>query len=274
MSCYYPLIGLPHGITSSVTYSSHTLNQRAGSSRVPHQHAVDLALFGVSAGRWQLRGRHPVGAPGDVVVTSADQGLAPGELEVCVPVARDIVLEPSPTELPLPLSKRIDRSPVAERCSLSFAWRGISSAYQGEYPVRMAELSRGTLVSFDPLLQSDPAVGTNLVCVVNLCRRLDDAVHSLECFDALARTLIRAVPYRSNTCCLIEFDAATAAAGPVVFRTTGSVGIPIFLTLSRPDLPPSMSVEHTHPPTEMFWDHDRLPGSRRIKATWLSAALR
>jgi hypothetical protein len=274
MSCYYPLIGLPHGITSSVTYSSHTLNQRAGSLRVPHQHAVDLALYRVSDGRWQLRDRLPLAAPGEVVVTSSGQGLAPGELLVCVPVARDAVLEPSPAELPLPLSKRIDRSPVAERCSLSFAWRGISSAYQGEYPLRMAELSRGTLVSFDPLLQSDPAVGTNLVCVVNISRRVDDTLHSLECFDAGTRRLIRAVPYRSNSCCLIEFDAAAVAAGPLVFRSTGSLGIPIFLTLSRPDLPPSMSVEQTHPPTEMFWDRDRLPGSRRLKATWLAAALR
>lgn len=274
MSCYYPLFGLPHGLHSSVTFSSHTLNQRIALGSTPRQHHLDLALYGNGDGGWRLRDRRPVPRPGGLVLDSRTYGLAPGDLLVCVPVPREQSLAAFSEQLPAPASKRIDRAPVAERCSLAFGWRGIESAYQGEYPLRMAELGSGTFFSGNPLLAADPAVGTNLVVLVSITRRDDPTLTSVELFEAGGRRLLRRIPHRRNRCTVIEVPPALVSTGELFLRCTQTVAIPIFLSLSSPDRPASMSVEHTHPPTELFWERDRLAGSRRIKATWLGARLR
>jgi hypothetical protein len=71
----------------------------------------------------------------------------------------------------------------------------------------------------------------------------------------------------------VEVSPGEAARGELFCRSTTSLGIPIYITLSRQDLPASMSVEHTHPPTEICTERDRLSGSRAIKSTWLGSTL-
>jgi len=273
MTCYYPLLGLSQGIVASLTYSGHTHNQRTSEALQPLAHQVDLAIYGIREGRWHCLDRLPLPPAEDLSVTSAHYGLQPGELLVGVPLARGEVPDPADPQLPLPYSKKVDRSPVAERCSLGFHWRGVTSSYQGEYPLRMAQLGRGTLLGFDPLLQSGATVGMNLLCLVNLCRAHDDRAHSLEGFDALTLKRRFTRSYRTNSCCLVEISPVEAASGELFCRSTTSLGIPIFITLSRQDLPASMSVEHSHPPTEMFTERDRQRGSRMIKSTWLGKTL-
>jgi hypothetical protein len=273
MTCYYPIIGLPRGIVSSLTYSTLTHNQRTSHSIRPHAHELDLALYAPRAEGWRCLDRFALPSAGDLSIRSSDYDLGPGELLVGVPLDRHATPDPADPLLPLPCSKKVDRSPVAERCSLGFSWRGVRSSYQGEYPVRMAQLGGGTLLSFDALLQSGAAVGLNLLCLVNLRRSFDGGQHSLELFDARSRRRLRSVPYRSNSCCVVEITPEEAAGSELFVRSTSSLGIPIYLTLSREDLPASMSVEHTHPPTELFSERDRLRGSRMIKGSWLGLSL-
>lgn len=274
MSCYYPLLGLPEGIDASLSYSSHTLNQRAGKPHaLPLQHQRDLALYGIEAGGWVLRDRLAVPTHGDRLVRASTYGLAPGELLVAVPVKHDTILETRPALLPLPSSKRVDRSPVAERCNVAFHWRGISSSYQGEYPLRMAELVGGSFLSFDPLLKPDPAVGRCLVVLMSISRRHEPGELPLELFAASSRRLLATLNHHRNSCSLVEVPEGGWGAGALGMRGSGWVGIPIVLRFSRAAAPPSMSVEHTHPPTELFWEQDRLPGSGHVKRTWLSMKL-
>jgi len=273
MTCYYPLLGLSQGVVSSLTYSCHTHNQRTAEALRPQAHGADLAIYGIREGAWHCLDRLPLPPEEDLTVTSRDYGLQSGELLVAVPLARAEVPDPAEPLLPLPYSKKVDRSPVAERCSLGFHWRGVSSSYQGEYPLRMAQLERGTLVSFDPLLQTGATVGMNLLCLVNVCRAADESPHTLEGFDALTLQRRFSRTYRKNSCCLVEISPGEAASGELFCRSTTTLGIPIYITLSRQDLPASMSVEHTHPPTEMFSERDRLLGSRAIKSTWLGSVL-
>lgn len=276
MTCYYPLPGLPQGIVSSLTYSVFTLNEATGAIRPPQRHRLELALYRRpdSGSTWTLVDRLNSDACGDIVARSDDYGLAAGDLLVAVPVPQELVSEPHPDLLPLPASKRVDRAPVAERCSLAFHWRGISSSYQGEFPLRMAELSHGTMVSFDPLLHASVPGARTLVCVVNISRRDDGTPLGLEVFEAHTRRLLQTIPWRRNACGLVELPDGAEPDAELVFRSTDAVGIPIFLTLSGAESPASMSVEHTHPPTELFWEQDRLAGSRALKTTWLGASLR
>ncbi len=274
MSCYYPLIGLPRGIASSLRFSSRTLNQQLRPGHDHDHHHLDLALYRPLEDCWELIERQPIPATGDVELRSETYDLSPGELLVAVPVVRDSSLLQAPVDLPPPASKRIDRAPVAERCSLSFRWRGVESSYQGEYPLRMAERASGTLLGFSPLLMSDACVQTNVLALVTISRRIDPTLHLLEGFEAHSLRSIGQWELRSNACTVIEIDPQLAATGELFFRCATSLGIPICLSLSRDDLPASLSVEHTHPPTELFWEQDRLVGSRAIKGRWLGALLR
>lgn len=135
MSCYYPLLGLPDGIDAGLTYSSHTLNQCAQAHQTsPQQHDLDLALYGSRDREWILYDKLKVPIHGDREVRASTYGLAPGELLVAVPLPSNTRTEPRTTILPRPATKRVDRSPVAERCNLAFHWRGIISSYQGNIP--------------------------------------------------------------------------------------------------------------------------------------------
>ena len=246
MTCYYPLPGLPQGIGSSLTYSVFTLNEAQGAMRAPHRHRLDLALYRRpdTEATWTLVDRLQPDACGNVVARSHDYGLAPGDLLVAVPVAQESRSEAHPEMLPLPASKRVGRAPVAERCSVAFHWRGVSSSYQGEFPLRMAELSRGTMVSFDPLLHASVPGAITLVCLLNISRRDDATPLHLEVFEAHNRRLLRTVPWRRNGCGLVDLPDGLESEGELVFRSTDAVGIPIFITLSGADAPASMSVEH------------------------------
>ncbi len=137
----------------------------------------------------------------------------------------------------------------------------------------MAERPAGTLMVLPPLLQSDACVQTNLVAVVAIARRIDPTRHRLEGFEARSRRPIGQWDLRCNACTVVEIDPKLAATGELFFRCDSSLGIPICLSLGRDDLPPSLSVEHIHPPTELFWEEDRLLGSRAIKGRWLGALL-
>jgi hypothetical protein len=262
MTCYYPLPGLSHGIGSSLTYSVFTLNEATGALRAPQRHPLDLALYRRpdAATAWLLVDRLTPDACGDMVARSEDYGLGPGDLLVAVPVSQEARSEPQADLLPMPASKRVDRAPVAERCSLSFHWRGVSSSYQGEFPLRMAELSRGTMVSFDPLLHAAVPGALTLVCLVNISRRDDPTPLRLEVFEAHSRRLL-------------ELPHGLDRDGELVLRSNDALGIPIFITIASAHGPASMSVEHTHPPTELFWEQDRIAGSRALKTTWLGASL-
>jgi hypothetical protein len=276
MPCYYPLLGLPEGIDTSLTYSVFTLNEASGAIRAPQRHGLDLALYRRPDGDgvWTLVDRLQAAADGSIVARARHYDLAPGALLVGVPVPREAVSEPRPVLLPRPASKRIDRAPVAERCSLGFHWRGVSSSYQGEFPLRMAEMARGTMVGFGPLLHAAVPAARTLLCLVNICRRDDPTPLSLEVFEAHSRTLVRRLCWRRNGSSLLELPAGQAPEAELVFRSADALGIPIFLTLSGGDGPASLGVEHTHPPTELFWEQDRLAGSRAVKHTWLGASLR
>lgn len=273
MTCYYPLIGLPRGISSSLTYSCLTHNQRTATALRPQAHRLDLAIYAPLTQGWTCLDRIPLPAAGDLSIDSNDYRLLPGDLLVAVPLGREVAPDPSDPLLPLPYSKKLDRSPVAERCSLGFSWRGVVSSYQGEYPLRMAELEGGSSLCFNALLQDGNSVGMNLLCMVNISRAVDASVHSLEVFEAHSLRRLQVVPYRRNQCCLVEISPEQAGSGEIFFRSTTTLGIPIFLSLSRQDGPASMSVEHTHPPTQFFSDRDRLRGSQPIKRTWLGATL-
>ena len=274
MSCYYPLLGLPHDIDASLTVSSHTLNQRADPrAPSPLPHALDLALYGPDGDGWVLRDRLPIPLRGDRMVRASTYGLAPGEVLVAVPLSPDTPPAARTPLLPRPVSKRVDRSPVAERCRLAFHWRGVSSSYQGEYPLRMAEMEGGGFLSFDPLLKPDPAVGLSLVAVISVSRQPEASPLTLELFDGTSRARLATLGHRRNSCLVVEVPAEGLGSGPLVMRGQGWVGIPIVLRLSRLLTTPSMSVEHTHPPTELFWEEDRFRGSGRVKRTWLSLPL-
>jgi hypothetical protein len=270
MSCYYPLLGLPHAIDASITLFSHTHNQRVTDNQcLPSLHQREVALYAPKNGQWVLRDKPTLPLNGDLQIYASTYGLAPGELIVAVPLSTGTPIEDRTDILPIPSSKRVDQSPIAERGCLAFHWRGVTSSYQGEYPLRMADVEGGSFLSFDPLLKSDPSAGGCLVVLISIKRRHDPSSHSLELFDGRSKKLLASIQHHQNSCTILEVPAEGLSEGPLVMRGSGWVGIPIVIRLSRLDAPASMSVEHTHPPTELFWDQDRFAGSRKIKSAWM-----
>ena len=45
--------------------------------------------------------------------------------------------------------------------------------------------------------------------------------------------------------------------------------IPIFLNIMRNKSEFQISVEHTHPPTELFWGKEKLKAASKLKENWI-----
>lgn len=215
------------------------------------------------------------------------KGMEPFESYTVRASELDIASQEIPQALlflsPQALEGRFEELPHFEGFSSSPAWRAnlrIRSkescvSYQGEYPARMIDLKRGTLVSAGPLFQSAEGV-CNKVFIVNFKRQPHSTRHSLIIKRALKRQeVIREVDIHTNRVNYIDLSdiVPEGEAEIVLLICSETVAIPIYFSHSEDYR--YLSLEHTHPPTEstVFGiREDRFSLVEKMKKFWLKEA--
>jgi hypothetical protein len=175
--------------------------------------------------------------------------------------------------LPKPHSRRNDEAPIEERVAIRFVYAGARSSYQGDYPFAMAQRVDGSLVSLGSLVMDQPPSARTFAVMVNVCASKLSAkeTHQFAMYDAASGNIVASVDYEHNSVCAIEVPQwLNDGQSEVFFSSRSTTGIPIFVTISDAGGSPSISVEHTHPPHEYFWSHDRMAGGAIVKKTWLA----
>lgn len=271
MTYYYFLARPRHDVSTTITVTQFVPNVLG---RQLHRVPFDVAVYSLLPDQvvWLLRDVRTFGDSQHVTISSESLGLAVGDIAVALPVTAGNPPPERTAMLPAPATRTIDGSPVATRCSLRFHWSGVSSSYQSEYPLVMADRTTGAVNSFNlsAFPQGDAAVV--LFCAVNITR--DAGVSTMSytitpvgtdgaTLDGAAATA------RRNACTVIETDS-TEAAHRLAYTSGDAVFLPIYVTLSHSSRGPEMSVEHTHPPHEMFW---RRPSQTfcmpRLRSAWI-----
>lgn len=271
MTYYYFLARPRNDVSTSITVTRFVPNALGRQLRTG---SFDLAVYSLdrSFDSWLLRDTLSFGYSQHLTVSSENLQLNVGEIAVAVPVRLGAPPPVEARELPAPMERGVDGSPVATRCSMRFYWSGVSSSYQSEYPKAMAERITGPVNSFNLSALPQGASATVLFCAVNITRDASQSSHdyTISPVDQHGVMLGReAVIARRNACTVIETDSASAALR-LAYTSRDAVFLPIYVTLSSSPHGSEMSVEHTHPPHEMFWLRPSqaycLP---KLRASWL-----
>ncbi len=204
-------------------------------------------------------------------VSSVEIGLRVGEIAVALPVTSDFVSD-NYERLPSPILRGIDGSPVATRCSLRFHWRGASSSYQAEYPTAMTKQVQGQVTSFNLNSRHQGTNAVTFLCAVNITQdaSLDLGSYAIKSLKRGGDSSNQPSEMAERNSCHVVSMSPEQAAECLGFTSSEAVFLPIYITMCAVEGRNEISVEHTHPPHEMFWKSRAqrfcLP---RLRASWI-----
>ena len=278
MSSYFPIPPtikveeLSSEIEGSTTFlnipNNRLKNGIFGNSYNKH---IFLGLYSLEKNNWSLIKVFKTSPYDFIEVERKDFDCHPTQMLVLVP-QKDNYFPKSPKQLPIPDSLRIDKSPIAERCSLNFSHNKSITSYQGEYPFEMALLTKSSFFSFDAIKQSfkkDEVMNFIIYMNINTNSDLQEEVN-IDVFNPSNRFLKKKLIARRNSFTIhrIQVEDNGEPNNSVCFYTSEHCSfIPITLTLNLKTN--QLSAEHTHPPTELFYGLNKIDGVRLLKKTWL-----
>jgi len=222
---------------------------------------------------WNVLNRISFGSSLQLTVSTKDYHMNVGDVLVLVPVSVTSHYEQRLDILPEPISRKIDGSPIAERNSLRFHWGSSSSCFQSDYPSSLAHRDGGTMTSFPSLVVPLGDSLIHLLCFISISSKAANSRKPLKLsaysdpgieIPGLSQT------YFQNKCGVIEFPAPSVSKIKF-FGSADSSGVPIFITKSYFGGQHFISVEHTHPPHELFWRNPAISTCvPKLKSTWLN----
>jgi hypothetical protein len=268
MSDYQFLIGVSDEITSELTLSNVVHNQ---CDTVPSsiEYKVGVYTQDSLSTEWVKVDERIFGGSTFLSFYSKDYNLNDGEIAVVVPVPIGTNLNQHTNTLPLPISRKLDRSHVNERGMIRFVRDGNQSSYQGEYPHQMSSRTKGSMISFGTLLSGQPNFTHTKIVLINICSSPLSKKEKFKCHLSSVSTTktLQVHDYTHNSCAIFEVDHSLISE-ELVLSSHSTNGIPIFISYN-PGIKGSMiSVEHSHPPSEYFFGNPDV-GLRVFKKTWL-----
>lgn len=253
---------------------SLTLNCYPTNSLGRHLKKLDFDLLvlvpNVLTDGWTVVDRVSFGNSNTIVLHSHDYKLSVGSIAVVVPISPHQPSQVHLGELPTPFKRESDASSFTSRGSLRFYYRNRSSGYQSEYPFPMASRSIGKTTTFRFLTFTANPLVTNLVCFVNIQRenKLDSAEILVE-YLSETRTVLGNLSFKPNSVGVYE-QSTSENLDIFAFCCKSNLSIPIFISFGG-DPYPQITVEHTHPPAELYWGaSSKSIGVLKIRRTWSS----
>lgn len=202
-----------------------------------------------------------------IKLNSTDYKLLVGQIAVIVPCRKDYIFNDNLSELPEPVNRSGNKSPVNIRASIAFIRGSSKSSYQGDFPYNMTRI-KGSFLAFDALVNnSHKAVKSKLVFVNIFSKKLvEKKSFNLFMANSKNKKIVDNVNYYHNSAAILE--NITNDDNSVIFYSKDTLGIPIFISFTD-DLSQNISVEHSHPPAEYFWGESKFFGQSIIKSKWL-----
>ena len=264
MSDYLFLANVGDEIINSV-YLSKFIPNRMSQSKPDVTYKVGVYTQIFESTSWKKIDEIEFNQNNNIVLNSNDYDLCIGQLAVIIPVDISVDLKDECLTLPKPLSRKVDLSPVNERAAISFAKANAFSSYQGEFPYQMSKI-KGTFLAFDSLAKDkNKDIKTKIVFINIYSDKLaEKQSFTLNVANTNTKQQIISKKYSHNSAGIIDMKATNNTE--VCFYSKDTLGITIFISYDNADY---ISVEHTHPPTEYFWNN-KFKGQQVLKKNWLS----
>jgi len=175
--------------------------------------------------------------------------------------------------LPEPLSLRNDNAPIKERASYNFELNGSISSYQGDYPLGMAKVNKGTFFCTDSLInKSENNNKSSYLMLLNINQNANkNDEHVLYAFDPYDKKVIKKFNIKSNAINLINLNSLVKfKKKELFFQCKTSLFTSIFINTFLDKDINEINVEHTHPPSQYFWGNSASKGVKLLKGKWLN----
>jgi len=193
------------------------------------------------------------------------------EMVVAVPKKFNIFKEEY-NNLPSPDLLKIDNSTIAQRASLNFSYLNSTTSYQGEYPLIMSDLKKGSLLTFDTLKQTNIYSNKNFLILINISNNFNSLEPiKIEYFDPKNSNKVKIIYARRNYFSVFEtseYENNLENPSTIFFRSKEASFIPLMVSIDVNTN--QLSVEHTHPPTEYFFGNQKLNYVNLIKKQWIN----
>lgn len=188
----------------------------------------------------------------------------------------DLPIEATPFFFLYPekLPEKLDRLMVSDLMNTEPNWRAniklssptTSISYQGEYPGKMIEVKKGSLLSFGPLAQIEPGLVTKFI-FINLKSDPGSDLCKIRFAQMGKNKILLETAVYQNRCTVVDVsDLDCDGSSPLCAISDELTGIPIYLTHDA-DFK-KMSFEHTHAPMEILVFGDRRIFQKNMKSWW------
>jgi len=263
MSDYIFLVNVGEGIKNSINLTKFIPNRKK-SSRVEIDFKVGIYTQEFDSIQW-VKLDEVEFTDNNIILNSSDYNLDIGQLAVVIPCEIDFLLLDEYDELPEPISRKSDITPVNERAAIYFYKEKSFSSYQGEFPYQMSRI-KGTFIAFDSLMHcTNKNINTKIVFInIHSKRLLKKQIFYLNINNSNSKERIVSNKYVHNSACIVDIPIHNDLE--IFAYSKDSLGIPIFISYNNLGY---LSVEHTHPPSELFWNN-KFKGQQLLKQNWLS----
>jgi len=267
MSNFLFLVNIGDDIVSSVNITKLVPNRKPTSPKFC-DFKLGVYIQEESSVAWKKLDEVYFDGNNNIQLKSSDYKLKEGQIAVVIPSEINEKLKHNPCKLPKPISRQLDSSPVSERATISFERKGVFSSYQGDYPFQMSK-AKGTFLCFDSLVfQPEKGVINKLVFINIFSQELKEKTKfTVNRVNTSSKETIKKQKYVYNSAAIMNVEYKNDME--TAFYSKDSSGIPIFISYHK-GFKSNLSVEHSHPPSELFFGNNKFFAQQVLKKNWLS----
>jgi len=279
MSCYFPIpynYSLDdiseYNIKSSITLLNYPTNFSLVSKKLIKKRDIFYSLYFLRNLKWIKLVDYKCEFGENLVIERQNLDIPNDSMAVVVPSINKN--NPTITRfLPKPLSLRIDKSKVEERCCYNFKIGGSTTSYHGDFPYSMSKLNKGSLLSFDNLKKDNQKNIYSLLLLMHLSNDAENnSSHWIDFFNIQKNKVIKKLELKTNSFNSYDLSQISKTINSIIsIRSKTTACIPIYLNISTLNNKFEIDVEHTHPPSALFYNNgNRNLGNKILKKIWLT----
>ena len=153
------------------------------------------------------------------------------------------------------------------RANIGISSETTSTSFQGEYPGNLIQVKKGTLFSFGPMVLAQTGLTTKFL-LINLRAKPGNEPCRIK-FGLLGQEKIlkEAIVFQ-NSCSLVDLSGLCFDESELIYACSDEItGIPLYFSHDHEFK--KLSLEHSHPPTELLVFGNRAIFQNKIKLRWL-----
>ena len=257
-------------VKSSINVFNFPNNYASNLLSINRKKDIFFSLYKLEDYTWIKVNDYPCDYGESLNIERENLDIDPGNTAVIIPSSNKN--NPFKTDiLPKPITLRIDKSPINERASYNFTLKDSTTTYQGELPYELAKSSRSFFSSDILRLDFDKKTkGFFMLMNIHISAK-ERKIHELFIYNSNGRKILKKYSVNSNSFDVYNWPKIDNLKNHEnLFMSCNTMScIPIFINTKVYNNSYEISVEHTHPPHELFLGEERFKILSKLRNNWI-----